>query len=87
MSSNLDSVTSHRISPEEASLSVYTVLREAVDPLEGTDALATLWTVQSDVDMLTRKRVQECRAAGVTWEAIGRALHVTRSAAQQRFGS
>ena len=30
--------------------------------------------------------VTKCRTEGVTWAEIGRALGVTRSAAQQRFG-
>jgi hypothetical protein len=31
--------------------------------------------------------VRKARAEGATWEDIGRELGVTRSAAQQRFGS
>ncbi len=43
----------------------------------------TLEDISSDV---LRVLVMDARGAGYTWQQIGEALHVTRQAAQQRFG-
>ena len=37
-------------------------------------------------EMSVREGVQRLREAAVTWETIGRALGVTKQAAQQRYG-
>ena len=47
------------------------------------DLAALAWQVSWCQDVL----VQKMRSEGTTWQAIGDALGVTRSAAQQRFSS
>lgn len=39
-----------------------------------------------DYDAALRRRVQEARLTGATWQDVGDVLSTTRQAAQQRFG-
>lgn len=53
-------------------------------------AYLQLVTITADIDAeagdTLRGSVVSARAAGVSWEQIGDALHISRQAAQQRFG-
>jgi hypothetical protein len=42
--------------------------------------------IASEVSSTLRSSVEAGRAAGLSWEQIGDALHISRQAAQQRFG-
>lgn len=48
------------------------------------DRLTSVHELRLDVDLAELEVMDELRAAGVAWSAIGEALGVTRSAAQQR---
>jgi hypothetical protein len=50
-----------------------------------TDALGHLAAIGERVDWALLSLVGEARARGLTWQAIGAALGVTKQAAQQRF--
>lgn len=52
-----------------------------------THALSTARSLQSLADQAMAALVTDARARGVTWQAIGDALGISRQAAFQRFGS
>lgn len=58
--------------------------RADVDGL--TAALGNLAAIDERVDWALLSVVGEARAAGLSWQAIGTALGVSKQAAQQRFG-
>lgn len=62
----------------------------AIDRMDNREALYALEAVkaaQVGVDIIARQAVAMARQDGETWESIGRALGVTKQAAQQRYGS
>mgnify|MGYP001260575374 CR=1 FL=1 len=73
----------------EAVLAVRPAGREGL----GTDPDAHLLTVDAsrvaaeETSRLLRQAINGARAAGHSWEAVGRLLGISRQAAQQRFGT
>ena len=59
--------------------------RPGRDPAELLDAAGHLAAMGERVDWALLSVVGEARARGVSWQAIGTALGVTKQAAQQRF--
>jgi hypothetical protein len=51
------------------------------------DSLELLASLTGDIDAATRNAVTGLRESGYSWAEIGSRLHVTRQAAQQRWGS
>lgn len=54
-----------------------------IDPAQ---VLALLHQIAGEVDDITAGWVAVARIQGVTWAGIGDSLHMTRQAAQQRYG-
>lgn len=52
----------------------------------GAPALRAASRLRELVDDLERQAVDEMRAVGVSWAAIGAALGITRQAAEKRWG-
>lgn len=52
----------------------------------GLLALAALYEIGREVEAQIRETVAEYRSEGSTWADIAEFLHITRQAAQQRFG-
>lgn len=50
------------------------------------DGLAGLAQLAADVEATTQAAVTQLRAQGYSWTDVGRALNITRQAAQQRYG-
>lgn len=67
-------------------------LRDAVDAVEAVpesghaERLALLSGIRSLGDRALAAAVDDARAGGVTWQAIGEVLEISRQAAFQRFG-
>ncbi|HEU5033770.1 MAG TPA: hypothetical protein VFT62_03325 [Mycobacteriales bacterium] len=59
--------------------------RAGNDPDDLSQALGHLAAIGERVDWALLSLVGEARARGMTWQAIGAALGVTKQAAQQRF--
>jgi predicted transcriptional regulator len=59
----------------------------AVNKAETLAALAELNDHRAAVDLRIAAEARAARAAGATWNEIGRILGITRQAAQQRFGA
>lgn len=60
--------------------------RQRADPEGLGAALGHLAALAERVDWALLSVVGEARAAGMSWQAIGAALGVSKQAAQQRFG-
>lgn len=58
----------------------------AADPDPDLRGLTALAAISDAVDVILQASVLEAREKGLTWQAIGDALGMTRQAAQQRFG-
>lgn len=56
----------------------------AADPLA---ALSAMLTMGNELELRTAMAVGAARQAGHTWDEIGKALRVTRQAAQKRYGA
>lgn len=56
------------------------------DPQAYLDLVALTAQARSETDAMLRLAVAGARAAGCTWEQVGRVLDMTRQAAQQRYG-
>lgn len=56
------------------------------DPQAYLDLVALTAQARSETDAMLRLAVSGARAAGCTWEQVGRVLDMTRQAAQQRYG-
>lgn len=52
-----------------------------------TETLHDLTTIRYQLTEATTAAVVLARSEGMTWQAIGDALHITKQAAQQRYGS
>lgn len=64
------------------------IVSDVPDPLARVRALlAARDAFSGEAEALARAAVHEARAAGLTWEDIGRAFGVTRQAAQVRWGA
>ncbi len=50
------------------------------------DLLQTLRMTRETADSALTNAVREARAEGMSWDAIGRWLNVSKQAAQQRYG-
>jgi hypothetical protein len=59
-------------------------VRSSSEPLVILDSLAEMQDVLQHVE---RAAVEEARAQGATWSQVAEALHRTRQAVEQRFGS
>ena len=55
--------------------------------LDADAPLVWLAGAARNLDRATRAAVAEERAQGTTWQAIGDMLHITKQAAQQRYGA
>lgn len=60
--------------------------RLAHEPAAYAELVALTAQARDEADALLRETVAGARAAGLTWDAVGRALGMTKQAAQQRFG-
>lgn len=61
--------------------------RLLTDPEAYLDLVGITSRARTETDALLRLAVAAARSAGLTWEAIGRSLGMTRQAAQQRYAS
>ncbi|MEH3157000.1 MAG: hypothetical protein PGN29_17330 [Gordonia paraffinivorans] len=62
------------------------VIGGAVDAPRPMSGVAASDALQESLDAARRETVARARAAGHTWAEIGTMLHMSRQAAQQRFG-
>lgn len=69
--------------PQGTLTTLATVVDETADPIARLEGLAMLG---SRLDATTMDTVAAARADGRSWAQVGRALAITRQAAQQRFG-
>lgn len=60
--------------------------RLSEEPLAHLRLVAILANISEEADDTLRSAVDAARAAGMTWGQIGDTVHVSRQAAQQRFG-
>jgi hypothetical protein len=56
------------------------------DPQASLDLVVLAAEAHSEIGKILKSAVSSARSAGWSWEAIGRALGMSRQAAQQRFG-
>lgn len=60
--------------------------RLAHEPEAYAELVALTAQARDEADALLQEAVAGARAAGLTWDAVGQALGMTKQAAQQRFG-
>jgi hypothetical protein len=61
--------------------------RLLTDPEAYLDLVTITANARTETDTLLRLAVAGARSAGLTWEAVGRSLGMTKQAAQQRYGT
>lgn len=62
-------------------------VEEAADPLAILRLIDITAQLSAEAELSLRGTVTAARTAGLSWEQIGDTLHVSRQAAQQRFGT